>query len=1137
MKRRLSLALVFLFLTSIMFAYVDSKSPEALEQNLSEFESTPKASSSQLLWFANGGGTNSDNIQGMDVDDFGNVYVCGYYYQTMTVGSISTPSSSSNSADIFVAKLSPTGDWLWVKTAGSTNTDYCYDIDVDKGGNVSITGIYYGAIQFGSTSHSSSGSYDVFVAVLDTVGNWLWSATVGASSSDYSHGVALAESGNVYITGYWSSGTLSFGSAGSISCSSCYSDGFLASLDSQGNWRWVEHFRGSYYERGRSVAVDAQERVFVTGEFSYQIEFTGGATLNNGNRGYDYWGFIAQYSSSGTYSWSKEFGYSSYETYPQGISVDSGGNATVCGRFYYYSAFSGNQLTSNGGSWDMFVAQISPSGNWNWYDKGGGTGTDYCFDISSEWDSGEVAVTGYFANTAVFGPYGLSSTGSNDVFAATISQTGSWNWAKGYGSTSGDTGYGAAILGDETYFGFNYPTAFSINGVPVSHSGSNDFAVVVHGIDSDGDKVGDRTDRFPTDSTQWSDLDSDGYGDNWNDPSWNSSRSGGPGIYQDGATTPDYCPLAYGTSSRDVFGCPDEDGDGQSDENDAFIGNSTQWADADSDGFGDNPDGEAADDCPFVWGTSTIDSFGCTDLDSDGWSDLSDDFFNKPTQWNDTDGDGLGDNWRIASWNSSRMSHWPGIWINGAYLADPSPLDRDNDGFEDIELDYSMGPFDDCPDTPGSSFRDRSGCIDSDGDGWSDISDAMPQNPDQYSDTDGDGFGDSPGYADSDDCPTRQGTSSIDVIGCPDNDGDGISNDADDCPIDFGNSMNGCPDTDGDGVPDVAEFGQIDDCPEESGTSSEDRIACPDSDGDGWSDLGDVFPSDSSQWLDSDGDGLGDNPNGTNPDSCPEESGDSQFSGIIGCLDSDGDGYADFIDGNATVPGGWSNDATLWSDTDQDGWADQQGFLLSDDCPLIAGNSTLFTKGCPDFDGDGWADMVDPDDDNDGFTTFDEINLGTNPYDINDFPLDEDGDKIPDQLQQSSTLDPAVQTGVSIGILVIIMIGAIMSVLVWRSSTSRRGNFERLRNSIDESEGFEGLIGVEKEVESLSEKGRIDAGQTALLFDRIGDRRFRLEEEMRTAQQAEWWAHQQAQGQQIQQQVDPNSYSQQGTGQQGWGHQ
>ena len=89
-------------------------------------------SSSQYLWHQNAGGSNSDNVRGLDVDDQGNIYVCGNYHQIAYFGALnSTPSSGSS--DIFVAKLSSTGDWLWVKTAGST-TDYCYDID-DGGGN------------------------------------------------------------------------------------------------------------------------------------------------------------------------------------------------------------------------------------------------------------------------------------------------------------------------------------------------------------------------------------------------------------------------------------------------------------------------------------------------------------------------------------------------------------------------------------------------------------------------------------------------------------------------------------------------------------------------------------------------------------------------------------------------------------------------------------------------------------------------------------------------------------------------------------------------------------------------------------------------------------------------------------------
>ena len=132
MKRRLSVVLVILFLTPILVYSLEPEGLIQLDQKSDDPEYISKASSSQLLWFENAGGSGSDNIQGIDVDDFGNVYVCGYYHQTMNLGGISTPASSSNTADIFVAKLSVTGEWLWVKTAGSTNSDYCYDIDVDK---------------------------------------------------------------------------------------------------------------------------------------------------------------------------------------------------------------------------------------------------------------------------------------------------------------------------------------------------------------------------------------------------------------------------------------------------------------------------------------------------------------------------------------------------------------------------------------------------------------------------------------------------------------------------------------------------------------------------------------------------------------------------------------------------------------------------------------------------------------------------------------------------------------------------------------------------------------------------------------------------------------------------------------------
>lgn len=60
---------------------------------------------------------------------------------------------------------------------------------------------------------------------------------------------------------------------------------------------------------------------------------------------------------------------------------------------------------------------------------------------------------------------------------------------------------------------------------------------------------------------------------------------------------------------------------------DAFPTEALQWKDTDSDGFGDVPLGALRDDCPDVFGTSTRDLQGCEDNNGDGWS-------NEYGEWN-----------------------------------------------------------------------------------------------------------------------------------------------------------------------------------------------------------------------------------------------------------------------------------------------------------------------------------------------------------------------------------------------------------------------------------------------------------------------------------------------------------------------
>ena len=107
------------------------------------------------------------------------------------------------------------------------------------------------------------------------------------------------------------------------------------------------------------------------------------------------------------------------------------------------------------------------------------------------------------------------------------------------------------------------------------------------------------------------------------------------------------------------------------------------------------------------------------------------------------------------------------------------------------------------------------------------------------------------------------GTSTKDRIGCIDSDGDGWSNPDSVWSINLGGDA--FPDDatqhfdgDQDGYGDNAEGNQPDACPSVFGTSNMDLFGCRDSDGDEWSDAADVFNNDATQWSDQDGDGYGD---------------------------------------------------------------------------------------------------------------------------------------------------------------------------------------------------------------------------------------------------------------------------------------
>ena len=463
--------------------------------------------------------------------------------------------------------------------------------------------------------------------------------------------------------------------------------------------------------------------------------------------------------------------------------------------------------------------------------------------------------------------------------------------------------------------------------------------------DDDNDGVSDENDAFPLDSTEHTDTDLDGTGNN-----------------------------------ADI----DDDNDGVNDDSDDFPLDSTRSnaIDQDSDGWAvgqDSDDNNAAiPDVEFVDtdGDGQADTGGLapdSDDDNDGVSDDSDVFPLDASESSDLDGDSIGDN-ADADIDGDGVNNNEDLFPRNS----EESIDTDNDGIgnnSDIDDD-------------GDNLTDEQEVIigtdpldnDSDGDGVFDGADALPLDPSERFDSDNDGIGNS-----SDNCPldanSFQVNSDNDAMGdaCdPDDDNDGVLDEEDGYPLDPELSV--IEDADNDGWPteqdpddsDATNPGTtfIDTDSDGTGDATDD-----DDDGDGVADLDDEFPLDIDEWVDTDGDGTGNNAD-DDDDNDKYSDSDEILAGSDPLLstsipaDFDGDFIADVSD----------------EDIDNDGVANSLDAFDFD-----ASETT-------DTDGDGVGNNADTDDDGDGFSDEHEVAIGSNPLNALDTPSDLDGDFIPDQL-------------------------------------------------------------------------------------------------------------------------------------------
>ncbi|MGH1334827.1 MAG: SBBP repeat-containing protein [Aureispira sp.] len=411
-------------------------------------------SAQDFLWATRAGGVQGDRSKSITLDINDNVYTVGTFRDTADFD----PSTNifnlitKGRNDIFIQKLDTDGNFIWAIGLGGTGTDDATAISSDKNGNLYITGSFRDTVDFDPSTTTvnlvANGNADIFVLKLDVNGNFLWVKQMGGIAFDEGNTITTDLQGNIYVAGRFNDsvdfdpnmGVVSF-NAGNNSSS------FIQKLDPSGNLVWAKSILGNSANEVFSIALDANNNVYTTGDFSGIIDFDPGVAIFNFTAigGTDI--FIQKLNAVGDFEWAKQMGGIGLDE-AHSITIDPSGNIYSLGRFNNTVDFDPGMgsvsLTSNGSD-DVYLQKLTANGDFIWVRGLGGSSFDDGRSITTD-ATGHVYLVGHFTGVVDFdlgaGVFNVTATGNYDAFIQKIDSNANLIWVKNIGAVGNDLGRG-----------------------------------------------------------------------------------------------------------------------------------------------------------------------------------------------------------------------------------------------------------------------------------------------------------------------------------------------------------------------------------------------------------------------------------------------------------------------------------------------------------------------------------------------------------------------------------------------------------------------------------------------------------------------------------------------------------------------
>jgi hypothetical protein len=332
-------------------------------------------SGTQLIYSTYLGGSAYENANALVLDAHANVYLTGETRSSDFPLVNPLIATQPGNYDAFVAALDRTGSRLIFSTyLGGKGNDFPHAIAIDRRGDIYVAGFTQsldfpttpGAFQTACATLPGAPicSGDAFVTKIDGLGSQLlYSTYLGGSRSDGASGLVVDFRGHAYIAGGTSSADFPILAPYSAELNG-FSDAFIAELNADGSGLvFSTFFGGSGFDGANDIGHDLFGNIYIAGTTgSKNLPVLNAFQSTNGGGSGD--AFVAKFNASGgRLIYASYLGGSGSEILPH-LAIDAFGSLAVCGATNSadFPTVDPIQAAYGGGTWDLFIAKISPDG-------------------------------------------------------------------------------------------------------------------------------------------------------------------------------------------------------------------------------------------------------------------------------------------------------------------------------------------------------------------------------------------------------------------------------------------------------------------------------------------------------------------------------------------------------------------------------------------------------------------------------------------------------------------------------------------------------------------------------------------------------------------------------------------------------